>query len=148
MPELAVGHSEQNVSSIQTYNQPLEVAICRVTYRPSLFQLFPTDIAESLIASGNASVSSSVLGRELPAPREGGSVKSVIKDSSQRLQDLRNDVKYLDRLAKAEFEAARQSMGMWSVPEVRASKQEVIEEVEFQTKAGVLQKLWRWVRGG
>lgn len=120
-----------------------EVAICRVTYRPKFFQFFATDIAESLIATGNASVSTTILGRDVTSFKSTG---TTIKDTSQRLQDLRDDVKYLDRLAKVEFEAARQSIGMWSVPEVRESKREVVEEVEFQTKASTIQKLWRWLR--
>ncbi len=128
------------------YHEQEQLAICRVTYRPTFFQFFPTDIAESLIATGNASVSSNILAREVTSSVTTASTS--ITDSSQRLQDLRNDVKYLDRLAKAEFEAARQSMGMWSVPEVRESKRDVVEEVEFQCNASFLQKVWRWIRGG
>ena len=148
MPELAERGYENSDSektgARPTYKQQQEVAICRVTYRPSFFQFFPTDIAESLVSTGNANVSSNILGREMPDSKDGSSTS--INDSSERLQDLQNDVKYLDRLANVEFEAAQQSMGMWSVPEVRASKREVIDEVEFQAKAGILQKLWRWVR--
>ena len=126
---------------------PLEVAICRVTYRPTYFQLFPTDVATQLIASGNASVSSSIFGNDATyADSERRSI--FIEDTSQRIQDLRNDVKYLDRLAKAEFEAAKQSVGMWSIPEVRETKREVVDEIEFQTKANFFRKLWRWMRGG
>lgn len=127
------------------HNPQEQLAICRVTYRPTFLQVFPTDIAESLIATGNASVSSTILGREIVSS---DNASTCIQDSSQRLQDLRNDVKYLDRLAKTEFEAARQSMGMWSVPEVRESKREVVEEVEFQCNASFIQKVWRWIRGG
>lgn len=150
MPELVEQTNGENDSEkkspMKEYNQKQEVAICRVTYRPTLFQLFPTDVAESLIAAGNANVSSNILGRE-SAASDPSATSTVIKDSSQRLQDLRNDVRYLDRLAKSEFEAARQSMGMWSVPEVRDSRKEVIEEVEFRSKATILQKLWKWLRG-
>ena len=71
-----------------------------------------------------------------------------IVDTSQRINDLRKDVKYLDRLAKVEFDAAKKSAGMWSVPEVRQMKKEVVEEVEFQSKSNVFQKLWRYIRGG
>lgn len=150
MPELAVGNTETSTvekrsSLIHAQDQNDEVAICRVTYRPKVFQLFATDIAESLIATGNASVSTTILGREVTSFQ---STATCIKDTSHRLQDLRDDVKYLDRLAKVEFEAASQSIGMWSVPEVRESKREVVEEVEFQTKASSIQKLWRWIRGG
>jgi endonuclease YncB( thermonuclease family) len=125
-------------------NKDDQTAVCRISYRPSLFQFFPSDVAEALIRSGNASVSSSLLTNSL---EETGIPKTKALDASQRIQDLRKDVQYLDRLAKSEFEAAKASMGMWSVSEVRASKREVVEEVEFQTKANPFQKLWRWFRG-
>jgi hypothetical protein len=150
MPELSEHQQgeDRKIAGTQGYDEQQEVAICHVTFRPTFFQLFPSDIAEALIAAGNASVSSSISGRE-GTSLDSTAAKSttIIKDSSQRLQDLRNDIKYLDRLAKAEFEAARKSMGMWSIPEVRESKREVVDEIEFQSKAGVLQKLWRWMRG-
>jgi hypothetical protein len=127
-----------------------QIAVCRITYRPSWFQLFSTDIAESLVRTGNANVSPLVISATIDS--DGSTPTSnrrrKVVDSSQRIQDLRKDVKYLDWLAKAEFQAAKESMGMWSVPEVRASKAEIIEDVEFQTKANALQKLWRWLRGG
>lgn len=121
-----------------------EVAFCHVTYRPKSFQLFPTDIATELVATGNAAVSTSLLGREL----QGATTTSEITDSSQRLQDLRNDVKYLDKLAQTEFDAARQSRGMWAIPEVREARRDIMDEVDFENKANLLQKLWRWLRGG
>ena len=143
MPELAQEDASKTVELQQSSSQIPEVAICRVTYRPSFFQLFSTDVAQSLVLSGNASVSSSVLGQQQSA-----SQVSTIRDSSQRLDDLRDDLKYLDRLTKAEFEAAAKSLGMWSVREVREAKRDVMDEVEFQTKATAIQKLWRWIRGG
>lgn len=138
MPELELG-DDNNKQDSKSYNEQ-QLAICRLSYRPNLLQLFSTDIAETLIAAGNASVSSSIL-------EKGAQTDTKIVDSSQRIQDLRHDVKYLDRLAKVEFEAAKKSMGMWSVPEVRDSKREVVEEVEFHAKANVFQKVWRWFRG-
>lgn len=144
LPELS--RNSQGRDEFETDEPRQEVAICRVTYRPTFLQLFPSDVATQLIAAGNASVASSILGREATSA-EGQTTTSTIKDSSQRLQDLRNDVKYLDRLTKTELEAARQSMGMWSLHEVRESKREVVEEIEFQAKANFLRKLWRWVRG-
>jgi endonuclease YncB( thermonuclease family) len=135
LPELEA--RKDKVFRDSRYNEQ-QIAVCRISYRPTLWQLFATDVAETLIAAGNASVTSADL----------SSNESKVVDSSQRIQDLRHDVKYIDKLAKAEFEAAKKSMGMWSVPEVRESKREVVEEVEFQTKANVFQKLWRWFRGG
>lgn len=130
-------------------NKDDQTAVCRITYRPSLFQFFPSDVAEALIKGGNASVSSSLFtnNNSLVEETTTGIRKTKALDASQRIQDLRKDVHYLDRLTKSEFEAAKASIGMWSVPEVRASKQEVVEEVEFQTKANPFQKLWRWFRG-
>lgn len=141
---------ETTIRHISSYNEQQE-AICRLSYRPNLLQLFSTDIAETLIAAGNAGVSSSILNSNLDADEMTGGAQQFdmkIVDSSQRISDLRHDVKNLDRLAKTEFEAAKKSMGMWSVPEVRESKREVVEEVEFQSKASIFQKLWRQFRGG
>jgi hypothetical protein len=101
-------------------------------------------VAEALIKGGNASVSSSLFTNSL---EETGIPKTKALDASERIQDLLKDVQYLDRLSKSEFEAANATIGMWSVPEVRASKREVVEEVEFQTKGNPFQKLWRWFRG-
>ena len=69
-------------------------------------------------------------------------------DASEKLRDARSDVTYLERLTNAEFLAAQNSKGMWSEQEVRFHKREVVNEVEFQAKANLLQKLWRWIRGG
>jgi hypothetical protein len=126
---------------LMTYNGE-QIALCRLTYRPQIWQLFSTDIAETLVRSGNASVSSTMFG----ATSADHAAPTKIVDSSQRLQDLRHDVRYLDRLAATEFEAAKKSAGMWSVPEVREMKKEVVEEVNFQTKANIFQKLWRRLR--
>jgi hypothetical protein len=145
LPELKEDDAKEKKTIVEAMkNKDGLTAVCRITYRPSLFQFFPSDVAEDLIKGGNAGVSSSLFTNSL---EETGILKTKALDTSHRIQDLRKDVQYLDRLAKSEFEAAKASMGMWSVPEVRASKQEVVEEVEFQTKANPFQKLWRWFRG-
>lgn len=145
LPELEDGNSNKTneVSQIldPKYNGQ-QVAICKLHYRPTYTQLFATDIAESLVKAGNANVTSSMLQSDATA------TNTKIVDSSQRINDLRKDVKYLDRLAKVEFDAAKKSAGMWSVPEVRQLKQEIIDEVEFQSKSNIFQKAWRWIRGG
>jgi hypothetical protein len=123
-----------------------QIAICRLSYRPKQWQIFPTDIAKALVEAGNANVGQSMLQPSHTASSD--NIGTKIVDTSQRIQDLRNDVKYLDSLAQSEFEAAKKSMGMWSVPEVRKMKREVVEEVDFQTKANIFQKFWRWIRGG
>ena len=151
LPELQDSNSDNDrrtdaVSQIldaTQYSGP-QVAICKLHYRPTYTQLFATDIADSLVKAGNANVTSSMLQRD-----EASSNNSTkIVDSSQRINDLRKDVKYLDRLAKVEFEAAKKSAGMWSVPEVRQMKKEVVEEVDFQSKSNIFQKAWRYIRGG
>jgi hypothetical protein len=138
--------SDQTSSALDTTEFPhgaQVVAICKLHYRPSYMQLFATDIAESLVKAGNANVTSSMLQSD-----KSTTSNTKIVDSSQRINDLQKDVKYLDRLAGVEFDAAKRSAGMWSVPEVRKLKQEVIDEVEFQRKSNVFQKAWRWIRGG
>jgi hypothetical protein len=116
-----------------------QVAVARLKYRPN-WQLFSTDIAETLIKAGNclpyiSSISS-----------QDNNMKIV--DTSKRIQDVRNDVKYLDRLTMFEFQAAQKKIGIWSLPEVREMKKDIIDEVNFQAKATLLQKLWRIIRGG
>lgn len=133
-----------------------QVALCKITYRPQLVQFFPTDIAEALVKAGNAAVASNVLHHSTPISNTNNenenastdAFKTEITDASQRIHDIRKDVKYLDRLAMLEFEAAQKSMGMWSVPEVREMKNEIVDEVDFQAKAGFFHKLWRRIRGG
>lgn len=131
-----------------------QVALCRLTYRPG-WQLFPTDLAEMLVKEGNANVASTVLNHPDSATESKTSDDVLaddfvmkVTDCSQHIQDIRRDVKYLDRLETCEFEAAQKSVGMWSVPEVRQMKKEIVDEVDFQAKATPLQKLWRVIRGG
>jgi endonuclease YncB( thermonuclease family) len=144
-PELQESSSNDNnkideVSNVLDSSEYKEhqVAICRLNYRPKQWQIFSTDIAEALIKAGNANVAQSMFQ---------STSGTKIVDSSSRIQDLRKDVKYLDRLALSEFDAAKKSMGMWSVPEVREMRKEVVEEVDFQAKANIFQKLWRSMRG-
>ena len=157
---------EVDISGMQTacddglmVSEEQQIAVCRMTFRPTLLQLFATDISELLARTGKANVSPSVIvagnlehnqssdnssGEQIGKP----SPVTRIVDSSQRIQDLRHDVKYLDRLAKAELQAAKESRGMWSNVDVRAIKRDVVDEAEFQTNANAIQKLWRWLRGG
>jgi hypothetical protein len=144
MPELAATKGVvRTMDRHHVHSQLPEVAICKITYRPTLFQFFATDVAQSLVANGNASVSLNILGRD-----ESDGTHSRVMDCSERLHDHQNDIKYLERLTKVEFEAAAQSNGMWSVAEVREAKREVVDEVEFQANATTIRKLLRWMRGG
>ena len=132
-----------------------QLAICRLCYRPSWFQLFATDISQSLIKSGMANVSPSMFGSidgigsgfSSSDDDDKNKMKTKIIDSSKRISDIRQDVKYLDQLSKLEWDAARQQQGMWSIPEIRKMKSDITDEIEFQKKANILQKLWRWFRG-
>ena len=67
-------------------------------------------------------------------------------ETSQKIHDLRKDVKYLDWLTKVEYQAVKESVGIWSNSEVRTMKQDIVDEVNFQTNANILQKIWRWLR--
>jgi len=117
-----------------------QVALCRLKYRPH-WQLFSTDVAETLIKAGNVNVASNVLAHS-------STNNTKIVDASQRIQDIRNDIEYIDRLSKFEFKAAQKKKGMWSIPEVRKMKKDIIDEVDFQSNANLFQKIWRMIRGG
>merc|ERR1712238_72042 len=116
-----------------------QVALCRLKYRPH-WQLFSTDVAETLIKAGNVNVASNVLAHS-------STNNTKIVDASQRIQDIRNDIEYIDRLSKFEFKAAQKKKGMWSIPEVRKMKKDIIDEVDFQSNANLFQKIWRMIRG-
>ena len=70
--------------------------------------------------------------------------------TSERVDDLRNDVLYLDRLTELELEAAKASKGLWSNPHMTETDrgEDVLKEAQFQTTAPWYQKLWRRLRGG
>lgn len=118
-----------------------QIAVCQVSYRPSLFQFFSTDLAESLVRYGHACVES-----EVYMHNEHSSETRVI-DASSRLEDLRKDVKYLDRLESNEYKAAEGSYGMWSDSMIREKRRDIVDEIEFRANANIFQRLWRWVRG-
>jgi len=148
-PNLGNPNGDATLLDSATIYRENQVALCRLTYRPNW--LFSADLAETLIKAGNANVASSILhssATDITIENETNAFKSKIIDTSQRIQVIRGDVKYLDRLAMLEFEAAQNSKGMWSVQEVRESKKEIVEEVDFQAKANLLQKIWRRIRGG
>jgi len=101
-------------------------------------QLYPTDVAESLIASGHAIVDEGIA----------TAATSKVVDAAQDVKTKRRDVEYMERLGMMEWEAIKRRKGMWSVPQVRETRKDVLEELEFQKKANVLQRLFRWMRGG
>lgn len=128
------------------------LGVCKLSYRPTLFQLYPTDIAVSLLVSGNATVSATLLASNKETRDDDYSTSAgpgtTIVHSSKRLDDLRNDVKYLERLAQAEYDAVKNEAGIWAFSEARETKSDVVAEIEFQAKANIFQKLWRRLRGG
>jgi hypothetical protein len=133
---------EENETSVLDNNKlDHQLAVCKLSYRPSYAQLFSTDIAVSLLLAGNAGASSSVSLSHGIDPIE------TIADSSQRVDDLRKDVKYLETLAQAEYEALGSQKGIWAFEDVRETKSDVLEEIEFQANASIFQKLWRRLRG-
>ena len=114
-----------------------QTAICRIRYRPER-QVFRSDLAESLVRHGRASIASGMF----VTMKEWS-----IMDASDRVEDLKRDIKYIKQLEDAEYQAAKDSAGMWADQLVRDSRQDLIEEVKFQTEATRLQKIWRWLRG-
>lgn len=163
LDRVAVRASEED----GTYEHERQIAICKITHRPTMWQLFSTDLGEAMVLAGKANVSSTMLtttenvgdmGTILTSTNTSFATKKPnsanrrrvrrFVDASEKLRDARSDVTYLERLTNAEFLAAQNSKGMWSEQEVRFHKREVVNEVEFQAKANLLQKLWRWIRGG
>ena len=138
-------------------NRDEHLAICKLSHRPTLLQLFSSDIGLSLILAGNAEVSSSMISSTntssnyLDNSYDEDNTERVkqteLLDSSQRVDDLRKDVKYLEELSRAELEAVKSKRGIWAFPEVRETKFELVEEIEFQANANIFQKLWRRLRG-
>uniref|UniRef100_A0A7S1YP60 Uncharacterized protein n=1 Tax=Ditylum brightwellii TaxID=49249 RepID=A0A7S1YP60_9STRA len=115
-------------------------AICHIQYRPPGLSLFRTDLAESLVRFGRASVSSS--GMHIQDATN--TTKTV--DGSTNIDTIRSDASYMDKLSKAEFEAVKKMVGMWSDEFVRMERPDLVEEAKFEATAGVLQRLWRWLR--
>lgn len=130
------------------------LGVCKLSYRPTILQFFPTDIAVSLLLSGNATVAPTLLASNQDTAEEDDDdmntarPNTTIVDSSQRLDDLRGDVKYLERLEQAEFEALKNETGIWAFSEVRKTNSDAVAEIEFQAKASIFQKLWRRLSGG
>lgn len=131
--------------------QSQQIAVCKVYYRPQMMQFFATDLAESMVRFGRASPSRDGLFGELRRPNQQyptDDYEEKVVDVTDSLKELQKDANYLIRLDRAEYEAAKGSHGMWSDPNIRKSRPDVVEEVEFQTKASAWQKAWRWLRGG
>lgn len=115
------------------------VAVARLFYRPKPTQLFRTDLGESMVLKGYAAVSDDGLYPHSPAER--------VVDATEQVKSLQRDAGYMERLGRAEYQAARGSYGVWADPEYRQERADVMDEVYFQEKASVFRKAWRWLRG-
>lgn len=114
-----------------------QMALARLFLRPGGHWL-PQDLAESLVQYGRASVSGVILTTNEEYP---------IVETSSDLKHLEMDLKYIERLAKVEYQAVKESQGMWSDSMIRKERRDLIDEVEFQTNASVFQKLWKAFQG-
>ena len=115
-------------------NQTDCIAICQLAYRPTLLSFFRKDLASSLISFGRSGVASGMFIDNQTMP---------IVDASTELDDVKSDVKYMEKLEKLEYDAFRNHRGMWVNPGVRDSRPDLLEEAEFESNANIFQKLWR-----
>jgi hypothetical protein len=115
-----------------------QTAVCRLRYRPGK-SFFRVDLGQSLVRYGRATISSA--GMHVPDE------SVTVVDTSESLKDLEEDTKYMQKLEQAEYLAAKGSHGMFSDAQVRSDRKDIVEEIEFEAKATVIQKLWRWLRG-
>ena len=93
-------------------------------------------MASSLVSFGRAGVASGMFVEN---------ESTSISDGSVKLADIESDALYLDTLAKLEFEAVKESRGMWAMEEVRRGRSDLVEEVEFEANASIFHKIWRQV---
>lgn len=134
------GVPKRNTSALAEFSQKVgeeQTAICHIRYRPG-GHFFSKDLAESLVRHGRASILSGLF----------VSMDNwMVLDTSESIKDLKKDTKYINRLEKAEYEAASEEAGMWADLNVRESRQDLVEEITFQAEANVFKKAWRWLRG-
>jgi hypothetical protein len=137
-----------------------QIAVGRLYYRPQP-QLFATDLGLHMVRWGHANPSNGGLygdeKEETPSILSSSSSTSDstrerrragVVDTTESVQDLQKDVKYMEQLVQAEYTAAREARGQWADPGVRSRRRDIVEEVEFQATATFWQKLWRRLRGG
>lgn len=134
------GAPKRQTSALAEFNRAVseeQTAVCQIRYRPG-GSFFRVDLAESLVRHGRAEISSGMF----VTPEDW----SVI-DTSNRVEDLKKDTKYMSRLEVAEYKAAKESVGIWADPMFRESRQDLVKEIEFEEEANLFQKVWRWFRG-
>lgn len=119
-----------------------DIAVVKLYYRPNPLQVFSSDVAETLVRDGRATVSER--GLCLPVPSH-----QIVADTSGTVRDAQRDADYLqETLEAAEFEAIQECLGMWSDEQIREARADEVEEVAFRTTAPLWKKVWRWMRGG
>lgn len=130
--------TKRNTAALEEFGKTAgdeQTAVARVSFRPG-GHLFRRDMAESLVRHGRASILSGMF----------VSLDNwVILDTSDRVEDLKKDAKYMNRLEKAEYEAAKEEVGMWTDELVRDDRRDLVDEITFQTEASLFQKAWRWL---
>ena len=135
IPGLSTGNSITDENANQ-------IAVARLYYRPKPTQLFPTDLAYSMVRWGRADICANGLYGTHASSNE------RLLDTTQDVKDVQADAKYMDELAKAEYQAAAETRGMWADSSIRQKRSDLLAEVDFQEKATLWQKLWRRLRGG
>jgi len=116
-----------------------QVAVAYVHYYPKRHPLLGKDLGETMVKFGRA-VASQDAGLYAHTATE------QVVDATKDITTLRKDVSYMERLERAEYEACNGSYGVWADPNYRENRRDVVEEVEFQQKASVFRKAWRWLR--
>ena len=114
-----------------TDNQNEIVIIAHLTYWEAE-SWWPVDLGKALVQSGLARVQHNVV---------------LGQHGSDRLQDKRRDIQYLEAISKIEYDAISKRSGMWSIPSIRAASQDAVDHVEWVTTATWYQKIWRRIAG-
>jgi hypothetical protein len=129
-------------SLIPSDNLPLTV-VGRI--RKPTFSFLPwwgQDVGSLLVQSGQAHVlsssSSGLLHMDHP-------LYPILYKSTNNKHILR-DAQYIHKLVDYEHKAIQGSHGLWSIDAVRTLKPDVMQEMEFQSKATRVQKVWRRIK--
>lgn len=128
--------SDESVFETSAGNE--HAAVAKLFYRPKPMDLLPTDLGELMILKGFAVVSEDGLFPHTPAER--------VVDTTDAIKILQRDGAYMERLGRTEYQAARGSYGVWANPDYRTARADVVDEVNFQERASVFRKIWRWWR--
>lgn len=135
-------------SSTEIDGDATQIAVARLYHRTEPTQFFPTDVAQSMIRWGRAEIAADGLYGGGTTASSDTTTKERMMDATDDVKQLQADARYMEGLAKAEYDAARESRGMWADPSIRRKRRDVVSEVEFQETAAWWQKLWRRLRGG